>query len=151
MAIKKAESAMPSSTANVSITLGGWKMGDSNYPINPVMTVKNNTSSTLPGGTVIEFDYPVSAPQDMSDQSGFGLKVTKAGYTGPNNIGGFKANFNHAQFALPAWQSLAPGASVSLTLNYRLPISGPSNYLISIGGKKYSLAQEYPDLPVGVK
>ncbi|SMC17838.1 chitinase [Andreprevotia lacus DSM 23236] len=148
---KRAETAMPATTADVRVTLGGWKLGDQNYPINPVMTVTNATGATLPGGTVIEFDYPVSAPSNMSDQSGYGLKVTNAGYSGPNNVGGFKANFNHVQFAIPSWQSLAPWASVDLTLNYQLPISGPSNYTVTIGGVKYSLKQEYPNLPAGVQ
>lgn len=148
---KRAEVSMPASTADIGITVGGWAMGDSNYPINPVMTVKNNTSATLPGGTLIEFDYPVSAPSTMSDQSGYGLTVTQAGYSGPNNIGGFKASFNHAQFRIPSWQSLAPGASVQLTLNYSLPISGPSNYTVTLNGTKYALKQEYPNLPVGFK
>ncbi|MDC8760168.1 chitinase C-terminal domain-containing protein [Janthinobacterium fluminis] len=148
---KRAEGEVPAMTANVSITLGSWKPGDSNYPINPVMTVKNNSSLVLQGGTVFEFDYPVSAPSDLSDQSGFGLKTIVAGYTGPNNIGGFKANFNRARFALPSWQTLAPGASVALTLNYRLPISGPSNYTVTLSGVKYALPQEHPELPVGVR
>jgi chitinase len=147
---RRAEIAMPGTAANVSITLGGWKLGDNNFPINPVMTVKNNTASTLPGGTVVEFDYPVSAPSDMSDQSGFGLTVINAGYTGPNNIGGFTKNYNRARFAIPAWQSLAPGGSVALTLNYRLPISGPANYTVTVGGTKYALTQEYPELPVAL-
>lgn len=100
---------------------------------------------------MVEFDYPVSAPASMSDQSGYGLTVIKAGYTGPNNIGGFKANFNRAKFTIPAWQSLAPGASVSLTLNYTLPIAGPSAYTITVNGVRYALADEYPDLPVVLK
>jgi chitinase len=99
---------------------------------------------------VVEFDYPVSAPSDLSDQSGVGLKVTRAGYNGPNNIGGFKANFNHAQFTIPSWQSLAPGASMAITLNYRLPIAGPSAYTVTVNGTRYALADEYPDLPVGL-
>ncbi len=86
----------------------------------------------------------------MTDQSGFGLKVTSAGYSGPNNIGGFTANFNRAQFTIPAWQPLAPGASVALTLNYKLPISGPSAYVITVGGVRYALADEYPELPVAL-
>ena len=147
----RAESAIPASSARVSIELGGWKLGDSNYPINPVMTVTNNSSAAIPGGSVVEFDYPVSAPASMSDQSGYGLSVIKAGYTGPNNIGGFKASFNRARFTIPAWQSLAPGASVSLTLNYTLPISGPSAYTITVNGVRYALADEYPELPVGLK
>jgi len=147
----RAEKPMPASSAQVTIELGGWKLGDSNYPINPVMTVTNKSAVTIPGGTVVEFDYPVATPADMSDQSGFGLKTILAGYSGPNNIGGFKANFNRAQFAIPSWQSLAPGASVAITLNYKLPISGPSGYVITVGGVRYALADEYPALPVGLK
>ncbi|AKU24783.1 chitinase [Massilia sp. NR 4-1] len=148
---KRAESAIPATSAKVSISLGSWALGDSSYPINPVMTVTNNSATTIPGGSVVEFDYPVSAPANMSDQSGYGLKVIKAGYTGPNNIGGFKANFNRAQFTIPAWQSIAPGASVALTLNYQLPISGPSAYTITVGGVRYALSSEYPELPVGLQ
>jgi chitinase len=148
---QRAESAMPSTTANVGVVLGGWKLGDNNYPMTSIMKVTNNTSVTIPGGTVIEFDYPVSAPADMSaSQTGFGLTVTQAGYPGPNNIGGFKANFNHVKFNLPSGKPLAPGASTQLTLTYQLPISGPSNYTITVGGTKYSLTQEYPNLPVGL-
>jgi chitinase len=40
---------------------------------------------------------------------------------------------------------------VSLTLNYRLPISGPSAYTIAVNGVRYALADEYPDLPVVLK
>jgi chitinase len=146
----RAESAMPASSARIAITLGSWKLGDDNYPINPVLTVTNNTATAIPGGSVVEFDYPVSAPADMSDQSGVGLKVTRAGYSGPNNIGGFKATFNHAQFTLPAWQTLAPGASLAVTLNYRLPISGPAAYTVTVNGVRYALAGDYPELPVGL-
>ena len=146
----RSESAMPASSAKVTIELGGWKLGDSNYPINPVMTVTNKSATSIPGGSVVEFVYPVAAPPDLADQSGFGLKTIVSGYSGPNNIGGFKATFNKAQFTIPAWQSLAPGASVSLTLNYRLPITGPSGYVITINGKRYALADEYPELPIAL-
>lgn len=148
---QRAETAVPKTSANVSVELGGWKLGDSNYPINPVMTITNKSALTIPGGSVIEFSYPVAAPADMSDQSGYGLKVISAGYTGPNNIGGFKANFNRAQLTIPGWQALAPGASVSVTLNYKLPITGPSAYVITVGGVRYALADEYPDLPLGLR
>lgn len=142
---------MPASSALVTIELGGWKLGDSNYPINPVMTVTNKSTVTIAGGTMVEFDYPVSTPADMSDQSGFGLKTILAGYSGPNNIGSFKANFNRAQFTIPTWQSLAPGGSVAITLNYKLPISVPSGYVITVGGVRYALADEYPALLVRLK
>ncbi|MDB5847366.1 MAG: chitinase [Rhodoferax sp.] len=147
---RRAEGTLPATSAKVDIALGGWKPGDASYPLNPVMTVTNNSTTTIPGGSKIEFDYPVSAPADMSDQSGYGLSV-KAGDASTSNVGGFKVNFHHAQLTIPAWQALVPGGSVAVTLNYRLPISGPLTYVITIGGVRYALATEYPELPVGLK
>ena len=40
---------------------------------------------------------------------------------------------------LPAWQSLAPGASVELDFVYYLPVSTPSNWTVTFGGKTYAL------------
>lgn len=121
----RAESVMPANSAKVSIELGGWKMGDSNFLISPVMTLANKSTRTIPGASVVEFSYPVSAPANMSDQSGYGLTVTAAGHSGPNNIGGFKANFNKARFTIPAWQAMPPGgafADAELPAPYQRPI-----------------------------
>ncbi len=38
-----------------------------------------------------------------------------------------------------------------MALNYYLPISGPSNYVVTIGGNKYVLQQENPDAPLGLQ
>ncbi|GAL08647.1 chitodextrinase precursor [Photobacterium aphoticum] len=32
---------------------------------------------------------------------------------------------------------------------YYLPISGPANYTVNIGGKDYAFKFEYPELPIG--
>ncbi|GGP27729.1 chitinase [Silvimonas amylolytica] len=148
---KKAETTLPTTSAAVGIILDQWPMGDNNYPITPKMEITNNSTQTIPGGSTVEFDYPVSTPATMADQSGFGLTNTTAGYTGPNNIGGFKNNYNHAKFSIPTWQTIAPGQTVTVALNYYLPISGPSNYVVTIGGNKYILQQENPDATVGYK
>ncbi len=39
---------------------------------------------------------------------------------------------------------------MALTLNYRLPISGPSGYVITVNGVRYALADEYPELPLAL-
>ncbi len=97
----KSETALPTSAVKLAIVLDQWPLGDNNYPITPKMEITNNTTQTIAGGTTIEFDYPVSAPATMADQSGFGLKTTKAGYSGPNNIGGFKATTTTRRSACP--------------------------------------------------
>lgn len=79
----------PSSVLNANVNLTGFALGDANYPITPRMRVTNNSTTTIPGGTKIEFDYGTSAPGSMSDQSGFGLTVTSKGHSGPN-VGGMK-------------------------------------------------------------
>ncbi|AOY02350.1 chitinase [Jeongeupia sp. USM3] len=145
---KRAKTAMPAQQIDLKFDLTNFKLGDQNYPINPYLKITNNTGATLPGGTVIEFDYPVSAPNNMADQSGAGLKVVSSEHTG-NNVGGFKGDFHHVKFSTPSWQSLAPGASIDITLNYYLPITGPSNYVVTVGGKSFAVKQEYPSLPAG--
>ena len=118
---------------------GDFKLGDSNYPITPKLKITNNTKTTLPGGTEFQFDYSTAAPANASDQSGFGTKVISSDHTG-SNVGGLKGDFHRVSLKLPAWQSLAPGASVDLSFNYYLPVSTPWNWTVSIGGTTYALA-----------
>jgi len=47
-----------------SVSVGGFKVGDQNYPINPKITFTNNTGVDLPGGTEFQFDIPTSAPDN---------------------------------------------------------------------------------------
>ncbi|MCX5202614.1 glycosyl hydrolase family 18 protein [Streptomyces sp. NBC_00237] len=131
--------ALPKKAVNIGVEFGDFKLGDSNYPITPKLKITNNTKTALPGGTEFQFDYATAAPNNASDQSGFGTKVISSDHTG-SNVGGLKGDFHRASLKLPAWQSLAPGASVDLSFNYYLPVSTPWNWTVNIGGTSYALA-----------
>ncbi|WP_201282304.1 chitinase C-terminal domain-containing protein [Chromobacterium phragmitis] len=139
-------SPAPTAAIDVGFSLSGFKLGDQNYPINPKLTIVNRSQTTLPGGTEFQFDVPTSAPANIADQSGFGLKVISAGHSG-NNIGGLKGDFNRVSVKLPSWQSLGAGQSVTLDVVYYLPISGPSHYTVGLNGKTYAIRDEAPYLP----
>ncbi|MFI5619073.1 chitinase C-terminal domain-containing protein [Streptomyces sp. NPDC051567] len=136
---KKSNAALPAQAVDIRTEFTDFKLGDSNYPLTPKLKITNNTKSTLPGGTEFQFDYATSAPNNASDQSGFGTKVISSGHTG-SNIGGLKGDFQRVSLKLPAWQTLAPGATVDLSFNYYLPVSTPSNWTVTISGTTYSLA-----------
>ena len=140
----KSNTAMPTDRLDVSVTYSGYAVGDANYPINPDMVIKNNSTTTIPGGATLEFDYATTAPCDMSQQSGWTLTNVTCGHSGSNNNGGLKGDFQHAKLTVPNYQSIAPGASVTVKIVYRLPISTPSNYKLTFGGKSYSLSTDYP-------
>ncbi|MFI6643081.1 chitinase C-terminal domain-containing protein [Streptomyces sp. NPDC050504] len=131
--------ALPKKAVNIGVEFGEFKLGDSNYPITPKVKITNNTKTALPGGTEFQFDYSTSAPANASDQSGFGTKVISSDHTG-SNVGGLKGDFHRVSLKLPAWQSLAPGASVELSFNYYLPVSTPWNWTVNISGTTYALA-----------
>lgn len=144
---KRADAApAPTAAIDVGFSLGNFALGDSNYPINPKLTIVNRSKTTLPGGTEFQFDVPTSAPANIADQSGFGLKVISVGHSG-GNIGGLKGDFNRVSVKLPTWQALAPGQSVTLDVVYYLPISGPSHYTVGLNGKTYAIRDEAPYLP----
>lgn len=142
----RAKKAMPTETVDLVFDMTNFKLGDQNYPLNPTLKITNKSTATIAGGTKVQFQYSVAAPGTMSDQSGAGLKVVASEHTG-NNVGGFKGDFHTAEFSLPTWQSLAPGASMDIVLNYSLPITTPSNFVITIAGKTYAIKAEYPQLP----
>ncbi|TXS51466.1 chitinase C-terminal domain-containing protein [Streptomyces sp. t39] len=135
---KKSNTALPTEAVDVDVEFTDFKLGDSNYPITPKLRITNNTRTALPGGTEFRFDYATAAPANASDQSGFGTKVISSDHTG-GNVGGLKGDFHRVSLKLPAWQSLAPGASVDLSFNYYLPVSTPSNWTVAIGGKTYAI------------
>ncbi|MFE0676833.1 chitinase C-terminal domain-containing protein [Streptomyces sp. NPDC058867] len=136
---KVSNKAMPTQAVDIGVEFGDFKLGDSNYPITPKVKITNNTKTALPGGTEFQFDYSTAAPANASDQSGFGAKVISSDHTG-SNVGGLKGDFHRVSLKLPAWQSLAPGASVDLSFNYYLPVSTPWNWTVTISGTTYALA-----------
>ncbi len=137
---KRSTVDLPTQTVNIDVSFGQFALGDSNYPISPKLKITNNTQATLPGGTEFQFDYATSAPANAKDQSGFGTSIIRSDHTAANNIGGLKGPYNRVSLKLPAWQTLAPGASVELDFVYYLPTSTPSNWTVTFGGKSYALA-----------
>ncbi len=139
----KANRSLPSNLLDIKVEFTNWPIGDNNYPISPKMVITNNSTVTIPGGATFEFDYGTSAPNNAKDQSGFGFMVTSSGHTG-SNAGGLRGDFNHIQFKFPGWQSLAPGASVTIDFVYYLPMSTPSNWTVNFNNATYGLVSDYP-------
>lgn len=143
-----ATGAIPTQAVKIGVKVGGFKVGDQNYPINPKITFTNNTGVDIPGGTEFQFDIPVSAPDNAKDQSGGGLKVIASGHSRSNNIGGLDGTMHRVSFSLPGWKSLPAGATYELDMVYYLPISGPANYTVKINNVEYAFAFEQPNLPL---
>ncbi|MFC5288178.1 chitinase C-terminal domain-containing protein [Actinokineospora guangxiensis] len=139
---KKAKRTMPTETLDVKLDLHSYPVGDSNYPISPKLRVTNNSSTPLPGGTDIQFDYGTSAPPTMGQQSGWTLSVVSSEHSGPN-VGGLRGDLHRISVKTPAWQTLAPGASAEVQLVYYLPITQLSNITLTFGGKSYAVAQDH--------
>lgn len=125
----------------MGVELTGFALGDANYPITPRVRLTNRSTTTIPAGAKVEFDYGTSAPGSMNDQSGFGLTVTRKGHTGPN-IGGLKGDFQHASFTLPAGRTIPPGRTLELQVRYFLPIATPGNWRVTFGGRTYGLTAD---------
>ncbi|MFI9615476.1 chitinase C-terminal domain-containing protein [Streptomyces sp. NPDC052023] len=136
---KRSTIELPAEALNIDVEFGQFPLGDSNYPISPKLKITNRTSTALPGGTEFRFDYGTSAPGNAKDQSGWGTSVIRSDHTGPNT-GGLKGDHHRVSLKLPGWQTLAPGASVELDFVYYLPVSTPSNWTVTFGGKTYALA-----------
>lgn len=146
---KIATGAIPTEAVDIAVSVGGFKVGDQNYPINPKITFTNKTGQAIPGGTEFQFDIPVSAPDNAKDQSGGGLSVIASGHTRANNIGGLDGVMHRVSFSLPAWKDLPAGGTYEFDMVYYLPISGPANYMVISGGKEFAFKFEQPDLPIG--
>lgn len=137
---KRSTVELPAKALDIGVDFGQFPLGDSNYPISPKLRITNNSKATLPGGTEFQFDYATSAPANAKDQSGFNTKIVRSDHTAAHNIGGLKGDYNRVSLKLPAWQTLAPGASVELDFVYYLPTSTPSNWTVTFGGQSYALA-----------
>ncbi|KOO11209.1 hypothetical protein AKJ18_30285, partial [Vibrio xuii] len=113
---KVATGAIPTEAVDITVSVGGFKVGDQNYPINPKITFTNNTGQAIPGGTEFQFDIPVSAPDNAKDQSGGGLKVIASGHTRANNVGGLDGPMHRVAFSLPSWKDLPAGGTYELDM-----------------------------------
>ncbi len=145
---KRSENAVPVEAVNITVSVGGYKEGDQNYPINPKVTFTNNTGVDLPGGTEFQFDLPTSTPDNAMDWSGANLKVVESAHSRNNNIGGLDGAMHRVAFSLPGWSGIAAGETYELDMVHYLPISGPANYTVTINGTDYAFAFEYPEMPL---
>lgn len=146
---RRTDRTMPTEAVDIEVEVHSFKLGDQNYPLNPKLKITNRTGTTLPGGSEFRFDMPTSTSDTIADQSGFGLSVLESGANSAgNNIGGLENEFHRLSLVLPSWQNLSDGASVDVTLNYYLPITGPQAWTVTINGKDYALKSEYPKLPL---
>ncbi|GII84012.1 hypothetical protein Ssi03_20020 [Sphaerisporangium siamense] len=141
--LKAGTKTMPTQTLNVNAELYGYAVGDANYPISPKLKFTNNSTTTIPGGATIEFDYGTSAPPTMNQQTGWTLSVVSTGHTGPN-VGGLKGDFHRVRLTVPTYESIAPGQSKEIQLRYDLPIASPSNWTITFGGQSYRMSVDNP-------
>ncbi|GGK03411.1 chitinase [Pilimelia anulata] len=137
----KSTIAMPDRALDVGVEITGFALGDNNYPISPKLTLRNNSGQAIPAGSKLEFDYPTSAPGSLTQQSGWTLTTVSSGHKGPN-AGGLKGDFHRVSLNIPS--AINNGGSATVALSYRLPIAGPSNYTVTIGGTRYALAADHP-------
>ncbi|QLE85206.1 glycoside hydrolase [Shewanella sp. Scap07] len=142
------EQAMPAQSLDMAVSLSGFKVGDSNYPITPTLTITNNSQTTIPGGAVFEFDIATSTSAEISDQSGLNLTVISDGSNvAGGNVGGLEKNYHRVQMTLPSYQTLAPGQSFGGVIKYYLPVSMPANFTVSFNGTSYGFGQSDNSVP----
>ncbi|MCZ7430246.1 chitinase C-terminal domain-containing protein [Streptomyces sp. WMMC1477] len=136
---QRATSDLPTQTIDVDVDFTDFPLGDSNYPISPKLRITNNSDVTLPGGTEFQFDYATSAPGNAKDQSGFGTSIVRSDHTRQGNVGGLDGDYHRVSLTLPSWQSVAPGATVTVDFVYYLPVSTPSNWTVTLDGTAYAI------------
>ena len=69
------------------------------------------------------------------------MTVVSTGHTG-SNVGGLRGDFHRVRLNIPA-RDQRTARSPRSTLNYVLPIAGPSNFTLTFGGQTYALAVDY--------
>ena len=137
----KSNTAMPTQAIDLGITFTDFALGDNNYPINPKVNFKNNSTAPIPAGSTITFDYATSTLADMGEQNGWSISQISAGHTG-NNVGGLKGDFHKAQIKVPQGGIPAGGTSWA-KLSWTLPIAQISNVRVTIGTTTYATTYDH--------
>ncbi|GAA1722271.1 hypothetical protein GCM10009745_84230 [Kribbella yunnanensis] len=127
--------AAPTVTANISVDMVNYPTTTANlWPLQPTVRITNNTGRTLGGGkdTKLSFDIPASTSplvKDVNWQTGDqgGQWKLTAGST-----------FHRISTTLDYCQIIPAGKSLDLPIIYFLPITGPVNTSLSIGGTAYA-------------
>lgn len=142
--------SIPSRSIDLKVAITGFKLGDQNYPINPLLQISNPSNQAIPGGAQLSFAIPTATGDNFSDQQGFGSKVVQSGRNrSGHNIGGLDNEFHYVSMTLPR-EGIAAGGQLEVRLNYYLPMPMPSGWRLTVGTQVFALKQEYPQLPAGV-
>jgi hypothetical protein len=97
--------------------------------------------------TEISFDLPTSTPALIKDgnwqtaEQG-GLWRVTPGHTGSNAGGGLLGAFHRVSATLDYCQMIAPGKSLDLPIIYYLPLTGPVNTQLVLGGQAFATTAE---------
>ncbi|WP_261378413.1 glycosyl hydrolase family 18 protein [Paenibacillus agilis] len=127
----------PASTLNVKAELIQFPLGGNNFPVAPKLALTNNTNAVIPGGSVLQFDIPTSAPSRVENWNGYPITVTP-GHTGPN-VGGLQGDFHRVTMTIPEYETIQAGQTKLIQMAFFLPISGPTNYSLTVNGVRYGI------------
>ncbi|MGC0417144.1 chitinase C-terminal domain-containing protein, partial [Embleya sp. AB8] len=111
------------------------------WPMQPKLRISNDSATTLAQGTEIAFDIPTSTPPLLKDDNYKEMPIVTPGRTGPNR-GGLGADFHRVTIKLDKCQDIPPGKALDIPLKYYLPITGPANVTIKVGGKEFGVSTE---------
>ncbi|MFE3829399.1 glycosyl hydrolase family 18 protein [Streptomyces sp. NPDC059092] len=127
--------AAPNVTANLSVEMVNYPTATANlWPLQPTVRITNNTGRTLGGGkdTKLSFDIPASTSPLVKD----------ANWQTDAQGGQWKpapgTTFHRVSTTLDYCQIIPAGKSLDLPIIYFLPITGPVNTSLSIGGTAYA-------------
>ncbi|MBC3987251.1 chitinase C-terminal domain-containing protein [Streptomyces sp. AC536] len=125
----------PKVTANLSVEMVNYPTATANlWPLQPTVRIANNTGRTLGGGkdTKLAFDIPASTSPLVKD----------ANWQTDAQGGQWKlapgTTFHRVSTTLDYCQIIPAGKSLDLPIIYFLPITGPVNTSLSIGGTAYA-------------
>ncbi|MFJ3218274.1 glycosyl hydrolase family 18 protein [Kitasatospora sp. NPDC086801] len=142
---RRANQDLPGQVLNVKAELTGFYQGgpgvDPFYPLDPLLRITNNSGKPLPSGTEFSFDVPTSAAAVFRDSDGKDLTGVQPSRSGPNT-GGLKTDFHRVTVALEACQEVPAGKSIDVPFRYYLPITGPANFQVKIGGQSFGIASD---------
>ncbi|MFI2433616.1 glycosyl hydrolase family 18 protein [Streptomyces sp. NPDC018957] len=131
--------AAPTVTADVSVELVDYPTSTANlWPLQPTVRITNNTGRTLGGGkdTKLSFDIPASTSPLVKDAN------WQTGAQGGQWQLAAGSTFHRVSTTLDYCQIIPAGKSLDLPIIYFLPITGPVNTSLSIGGTAYAPATD---------
>ncbi|GGK73431.1 phosphatidylinositol-specific phospholipase C domain-containing protein [Mangrovihabitans endophyticus] len=126
---------VPSQTANLTVDFVDYPNQTANlWPLTPTVRLTNNTGRTLGGGkdTTISFDIPAATSPLVKDGNwqtgaqGGQWKVTSG------------STFHRVTTTLDYCQIIPAGQKLDLPIIYYLPITGPVNTTVSVGGTSFA-------------